>query len=116
MYRSVLLSIFFFVGLGIVLFHIKYQVLFLEQRYTKISCKIKNTRESLHMLEAEWTHLNDPRRLQRLVNTYLVREKSNLPMEKRAAVKESSPPVPQKKPSPLSPVRSLDALLGKRTP
>jgi cell division protein FtsL len=58
-------------GVGIALFHIKYQVSKLEQDYHQTQKRIKETKETIHILKAEWSHLNDPKRLQELATKYL---------------------------------------------
>ena len=69
--RSTLFFACIAVGTGIALFHIKYQVIALEQEYKQTIARIKETHESIHVLRAEWTHLNDPKRLQVLAQKHL---------------------------------------------
>ncbi len=57
------------VGLG--LFQLKYQVMNLEKDHNRIRKNIRETNEAIHVLKAEWAHLNDPRRLQNLCERYL---------------------------------------------
>lgn len=59
----------FCVGLG--LFRVKYQVMALEKDHKHAVKSIAETKESIHMLKAELTHLNDPARLQKLSSTHL---------------------------------------------
>ncbi len=59
----------FCVGLG--LFRVKYQVMALEKSHKQIVKSISETKESIHVLKAELTHLNDPARLQKLAVTHL---------------------------------------------
>jgi hypothetical protein len=59
------------VGTGIGLFHVKYSVVALEEEYIQTQKRTQETLESLHILKAEWTHLNDPKRLQPLAQKYL---------------------------------------------
>lgn len=58
-------------GVGLGLFQLKYQVMNLEKDYHRIHKTIRETHEAIHVLRAEWTHLNDPKRLQRLCERYL---------------------------------------------
>ena len=58
----------FCVGLG--LFRVKYQVMALEKNHKQVVKSISETRESIHVLKAELTHLNDPARLQKLADIY----------------------------------------------
>ena len=59
----------FCVGLG--LFRVKYQVMALEKNHKHVVKSISETKESIHVLKAELTHLNDPARLQKLSSTHL---------------------------------------------
>lgn len=59
----------FFVGLG--LFKVKYQVMSLEKRHKDVVKSVAESRESIHVLKAELTHLNDPERLQKLAENHL---------------------------------------------
>jgi hypothetical protein len=59
----------FCVGLG--LFRVKYQVMALEKDHKHAVKSIAEAKESIHMLKAELTHLNDPARLQKLSSTHL---------------------------------------------
>lgn len=71
MQRSTFLFVFIAVGVGLGLFQLKYQVMTLEQDYRHIRKNIRETDESIHILKAEWAHLNDPKRLQALSEQYL---------------------------------------------
>lgn len=59
----------FCVGLG--LFRVKYQVMALEKSHKEVVKGITETKEAIHVLKAELTHLNDPARLQKLAITHL---------------------------------------------
>ncbi len=59
----------FCVGLG--LFRVKYQVMALEKNHKHVVKSISETKEAIHVLKAELTHLNDPARLQKLATTHL---------------------------------------------
>lgn len=56
---------------GLALFKTKYAVMSLEQQHSQIKKNIQETREAIHVLRAEWAHLNDPSRLQVLAQKYL---------------------------------------------
>jgi hypothetical protein len=71
MQRPTLFFMMITAGVGLGLFHLKYQVMNLEKDYTRIRRNIRETKDTIHVLKAEWTHLNDPKRLQRLCNQYL---------------------------------------------
>ncbi len=67
--RFFLVLIAFCAGLG--LFRVKYQVVALEKSHKQVVKSITETKESIHILKAELTHLNDPARLQNLSMTHL---------------------------------------------
>lgn len=52
---------------GVGLFVLKYQVKAQESVLKSIHQDILKSKREIHMLEAEWAHLNDPARLQKLV-------------------------------------------------
>lgn len=52
---------------GACLFSLKYQVKEKETELKRIHVNILKTKRDLHMLEAEWAHLNDPKRLKAIV-------------------------------------------------
>ncbi|MBO7243742.1 MAG: hypothetical protein J6V53_00475 [Alphaproteobacteria bacterium] len=52
---------------GVGLFTLKYQVKEKETELKRIHANILKTKRDLHMLEAEWAHLNDPKRLKAIV-------------------------------------------------
>jgi hypothetical protein len=56
---------------GVILFRLKYEVLALENTHHHIKKSIQETRESIHVLKAEWAHLTDPSRIQKLSVKYL---------------------------------------------
>lgn len=56
---------------GMVLFHIKYEVIALEQHNARIKTDVQLNKNAIHILKAELTHLNDPKRLQALSKKYL---------------------------------------------
>lgn len=45
--------------------------MYLEKYYQKTTKNILEIKSSLHVLKAEWAHLNEPHRLQSLAQTYL---------------------------------------------
>jgi hypothetical protein len=56
---------------GVILFRLKYEVLGLEQTHQQIKKSIFDTKEAIHVLRAEWAHLSDPSRIQKLSIKYL---------------------------------------------
>ncbi len=63
------LCLFIAVLSGICLFILKYQVKEEERQLQKIHREILQNKREIHMLEAEWAHLNDPQRLLELVKS-----------------------------------------------
>ncbi len=58
-------------ALSVVLFSVKYQVQDLEQEMVDLNKSITDEHQSIHVLQAEWSHLNDPERLGALAQRYL---------------------------------------------
>lgn len=59
------------VGVGVGLFLLKHEVQSLEDDLNRINRDIQARQESIHVLKAEWSFLNDPARLRRLAETHL---------------------------------------------
>lgn len=57
------------VGFG--LFQLKYEVMKLENQHKNIHRSIKNSEEAISILNAEWSHLTSPERLQKLAHKHL---------------------------------------------
>lgn len=57
--------------LSVGLFRITYQVDALEKDLKAITQDIRQEQETIHILEAEWSYLNDPNRLADLTKRYL---------------------------------------------
>ena len=58
-------------SLGVTLFVVKYQVQDLENQLVGINREISDDRQAIHVLKAEWSHLNEPVRLRRLAERHL---------------------------------------------
>lgn len=56
---------------GIGLFGLKYEVQALEDRLASINRQIRSDQETIHVLKAEWSFLNDPNRLRELAERHL---------------------------------------------
>lgn len=70
--KKFLINLFFLmiaIFSGVALFTLKYQVKEKETELKSIHANILKTKRDLHMLEAEWAHLNDPKRLKDIVTT-----------------------------------------------
>ncbi|MBL6927998.1 MAG: hypothetical protein ISR44_02400 [Rhodospirillales bacterium] len=69
--QATLLTILLAAALSVVLFGLKYQVQDLEGELSSIDRNILNEERAIHVLRAEWSHLNDPERLRRLAERHL---------------------------------------------
>ncbi len=58
-------------ALSVALFSVKYQVQDLEEELVDLNKSIIDERQSIHVLNAEWSHLNNPERLGVLAERYL---------------------------------------------
>ena len=58
-------------GISVVLFSVKYQVQALEDERISLINEIRNEKQSIHVLNAEWSYLNDPSRLSEMSTRYL---------------------------------------------
>ena len=59
------------VAVGFALFEVKYKVEDIEKNLAANVKQISSEHENIHMLEAEWAYLNEPKRLQQLAHKYL---------------------------------------------
>jgi len=55
---------------GAVLFYVKYQVSQQRERLSMVNKQIIEANESIHVLDAEWSYLNQPERLKNLNNKH----------------------------------------------
>jgi len=69
--RSTFFTAILAVSLGVTLFVIKYQVQNLEDQLKLVDRKIVSERQSIHVLKAEWSHLNEAGRLSSLATRFL---------------------------------------------
>jgi cell division protein FtsL len=69
--RSTLLWAALAVTAGMGLFQVSYRVQTLEQELTRTNRQIIGERETIHVLTAEWSYLNEPRRLAELTRRHL---------------------------------------------
>ena len=56
---------------GFGLFELKYRVQVQERELARLDRQIRNDRDEIQVLRAEWAHLNDPLRLSELARRYL---------------------------------------------
>jgi hypothetical protein len=59
------------VGVGVSLFLVKHRVQGLDEALQNINKGIVDDRETIHVLRAEWSYLNEPGRLKALAEHYL---------------------------------------------
>ncbi len=71
MRRTTLILIFLAAALTFTLFKVKYGVQHLESELKSINRAIHSHQESIHVLQAEWSHLNEPERLRKLASKHL---------------------------------------------
>ena len=57
--------------MSVALFFLKYEVNGLESQLGELNRAIVSDRESIHVLQAEWSHLNDIQRLKALAERHL---------------------------------------------
>lgn len=57
--------------LGVIVHHVKNQVVVIEKDLKILRMRNKDLREALHILKAEWSYLNSPKRLQTLNKNHL---------------------------------------------
>lgn len=109
---------------GTGLFMLKYEVQAQEQRLTNLRKEIADTQESIHVLKAEWSYLNDPSRLREQAERHLglhplkpsqIATIASLPMadpQAPALASEQQPAVaaPEPQPAPIaaSPVQPIE--------
>jgi hypothetical protein len=56
---------------GVGLFHVSYRVQSLEDELARVNREILREQESIHVLRAEWSYLNEPQRLVELSRRHL---------------------------------------------
>lgn len=71
MRRTTVLFVFLAAALSLALFSLKYQVQDLEDEFVGLNRSILAERRAMHVLEAEWSYLNDPARLGALAARHL---------------------------------------------
>ena len=69
--RTMILSIGLALAAGAGVFHLKHEVMLLEQQLNHVNRATLEDQEAIHVLQADWTYLNEPRRLEALTHKYL---------------------------------------------
>ncbi|MGI9383240.1 MAG: cell division protein FtsL [Methyloligellaceae bacterium] len=59
------------VALAVVIYEVKYETRSLDQRVAQLRLDLKEERDAIAVLRAEWSHLNRPERLARLARKHL---------------------------------------------
>ena len=57
--------------IAVVLFQLKHKVTEQEREIARVHSKMYTTQEAMHILQAEWSYLNEPGRLQKLAQKHL---------------------------------------------
>ena len=68
---STLLTLLFAGAISLVMFSVKYEVQDLEDELSRLNRSIIAERQAIHVLKAEWSHLNNPERLRSLARRHL---------------------------------------------
>ena len=71
MRQTTVLTILLAAVMSVALFYLNFEVTELEDELDSLNEKIISDRETIHVLKAEWSHLNDVNRLRDLAKRYL---------------------------------------------
>ena len=69
--RGVVVSLAFLVLIGFCVSRVKYEVVFLKNKLKEIEQQIEKYQDDIKVYAAEWSYLNDPKRLKRLATKHL---------------------------------------------
>lgn len=69
--RSTIFTLLVAIALGFGLFRLTYEVQTLEGELARVNRSIVSEREATHVLQAEWSYLNEPTRLEALTKKHL---------------------------------------------
>lgn len=83
MNKSLIISLIVLIFVGIGVSRVKYEVVFLRKSLNETNSKIEKCQDDMRVLGAEWSYLNDPKRLRKLCEKYLPAMK---PMENTQVV------------------------------
>ncbi len=90
---AMILIILLAASLSLTLFVVKHQVQDLEGELVQYNRTITEDRQAIHVLKAEWSHLNQPSRLRQLAERYLGMAAVE-PAQVGTAIKFFAEPVP----------------------
>jgi len=71
MRQTTILTLLLAAVMSVALFYLKYEVTDLEQELDVLNRAIVSDQEGIHVLKAEWSHLNDVARIKDLASRYL---------------------------------------------
>lgn len=71
MKHSTIFLILMAAAVSVALFVVKYRVQDLEAEFKEVNRQISASQNNIHVLRAEWSHLNQPQRLRQLAGQYL---------------------------------------------
>ena len=71
MRRTSLILVLMAATVSVSVFVVKHEVQYLDDRMHALDRDIVRTKETIHVLKAEWAHLNQPDRLRRLAGAHL---------------------------------------------
>ncbi|MEE8350898.1 MAG: hypothetical protein V3R37_01715 [Rhodospirillales bacterium] len=97
---TMVLNVLLAASLSLTLFVVKYHVQDLEEQLVGLNRSITNDKQAMHVLNAEWSHLNDPDRLKVLAKRYL--GYGAVQSNQVGTLRELLPEVQQIEPSPIS--------------
>jgi cell division protein FtsL len=89
------------IGIGYVMFQMKYEVMHQEDQLARVNHQIAETREAIRVLKAEWSFLSRPSRLSALSQRYLHLvpiETAELGAIDTIPLRDPPPPLPAPKP------------------
>jgi hypothetical protein len=66
-HKTTFISMLIALGTGLSTYGLKQKVMTLEDQLKTMNRKIRHYEQSIHLLQAEWSFLNDPERLQNLI-------------------------------------------------
>ncbi|GHT88940.1 hypothetical protein FACS1894113_2550 [Alphaproteobacteria bacterium] len=69
--KSFVLAILFLIIIGIGVSRVKYEVVFLRRHFDNLKKEIETCEDDLKVLGAEWSYLNNPKRLKALAAKHL---------------------------------------------
>ncbi len=84
MRQTTILTLLLAAIMSVALFYLKYEVTDLEQELNVLNRAIVSDQEGIHVLKAEWSHLNDVARLKDLASRYLEMKQTE-PMQIKSA-------------------------------